>query len=632
MQAIFSDLHRAARELAQAGTPVFPCLAGSKKPATKNGFHDATCDLGQIDAWWGENPEFNIAFSPHSVGLSVIDLDGPAAHAEWAELEIKHGFAPDTYAVETPRPGGLHLYFRGELPPTQHALAQHIDTRGRGSYALVPPSRIDARGEPDLSKHGLYVVVRGADPSSCAALPGWIVPHLLSLKRERAKSTGEDLDLPVNLDRARILLRQYVAQGHVAISGDGGNSRTFAVACEVQNLGVSSDTAFKLLSEIWNPACVPPWSDEELEVLVANAAAYAQNEAGAWAAGPSTDNFSALLGNLALEPPEEPRRPRFKPYTLAELAALPPPTWLIPDRWPADRLTMVYGQPGSFKSFVVLADALTLAKAGTPVLYAAGEGARELQLRAAAWGMLNECDVNELPIRVVGAMPWAADGSMLTEFLAEAKAVAPKVVILDTVARSMVGLNENDAKDMGTFVAFAETIQRALGAAVVAVHHSGKDDSRGARGSGSLIAAVDAAIEVKRNKEAGTAEVWVRRMKDAPERERPWTYRAQPLGQSMVLIETDAKEHQQLTHVEDSLSSTIVGAALVRLEARGHEHSVTTRVLAAELLPATDDQSPEAREQAISRMARALTARASKNLEAYALTEGRERVWFLPAS
>lgn len=630
MQAKFvSPLHEAAYKLAEAGTPVFPCLPGSKKPATFNGFKDASTSLEQIDAWWTENPEYNLAFSPHDVGLSVVDLDGPVAHEEWADREIQHGFHPETYAVLTPRPGGQHLYYRGELPPTQHKLGPHIDTRGRGSYALLPPSVIDARSEPDPSKHGTY---RAENAHAFAAVPAWILPYLESLKKDRAGAASDvELDAPQNVARARSHLADLVARGDVAISGEGGNSRTFKLGCTLANLGVTADTARDLMAQLWNPHCLPPWEDDELDTIVQNAARYAQNEPGAWAAGSSSEVFGSLLGSVSLDEPEEPRRNRFAPMTLEELASLPPPSWLIPDLIPAKMITMFYGQPGSYKSFIVLMHALELAKAGHPVVYVAGEGASGIIQRADAWKLLHEVE-GLLPFYVVGEMPWAADGEHLVDFIKAVAPVKPALVVIDTVARAMIGLNENDAKDMGTFVGFADTIKKALGAAVAVVHHSGKDDQRGPRGSAALTGAVDAAHEVKANKGTKTVEVWVRRMKDAAEREKPWTYRAQELLQSLVFIPTSASEHRELTHVEEATSPRLVGAALVRLGAVGDENAVATQVLASELVAARDDETPEARQRAVDQMARTLRARATGALEAYVRAgEGRERSWVLPA-
>ncbi len=633
-----SALHEEARRLAQAGTPVFPCKPGSKKPATDHGFKDATCDLAQIDLWWGENPEYNIAFEPHKVGLSVVDLDGQAAHDAWADAQIERGFADETYAVATPRAGGQHLYFKGALPGSQGTetagIAPHIDTRGVGTYALVPPSVIDERGYPgEPERWGAYRVESGSI-TAAAPLPDWIAELIASKKRAVVAASGQaGEDDPGNVARAERLLRDYVKRGFVAVAGEGGNTRTFTVACEVQNFGVSKETAFKLISEIWNPACVPEWDDAKLTEIVYSAARNAQNEHGAWAVGSAADVFGSTLGSLGLDDAAaEPVRSRFRPMTMRELDELPDPTWLVPDLIPEDGVTMFYGQPGSFKTFFVLMKCLELAKAGKRVIYAAGEGQRGLKMRRNAWGVLHDVDTLELPIWLVPDVPWVAFGDQLREFIEELRPFKPDLVVIDTVARAMTTLNENDAKDMGEFVAYADTIKRALNTTVGIIHHSGKDPSNPLpRGSGALIGGVDAMHEVKADGKSHTVEVWQRRVKDAEEREKPWTYRVQSLAKSAVLVPTSSAEHRVLTHVEETTSAPSVSRALKSLGAVGTENGVTTRVLAAQLVPPTDNQTPEAREQAVGQLARALAARASDLLYAYALGEGRERSWFLPA-
>ncbi|MFZ2480171.1 MAG: bifunctional DNA primase/polymerase, partial [Propioniciclava sp.] len=42
----------AARSLAAAGVPVFPCVVEGKRPLTRRGFLDASSDPEQVAAWW----------------------------------------------------------------------------------------------------------------------------------------------------------------------------------------------------------------------------------------------------------------------------------------------------------------------------------------------------------------------------------------------------------------------------------------------------------------------------------------------------------------------------------------------------------------------------------------------------
>ena len=52
---------------------------------------------------------------------------------------------------------------------------------------------------------------------------------------------------------------------------------------------------------------------------------------------------------------------------------------------------------------------------------------------------------------------------------------------------------------MGQIIAAAKELQTFVGGLVVLVHHTGKDASKGLRGHSSLQAALDAAIEVRRD-------------------------------------------------------------------------------------------------------------------------------------
>jgi hypothetical protein len=300
-----SSKHQAALDYAASGIPVFPCIAGGKAPATTHGFKDATTDETQINAWWGENPEYNIAFQPNTVGWCVIDLDGQEGIAAWATLQREQGSAPQTYTVTTPR-GGKHLYFEGELPTSawrpgvKRALGEHIDTRGIGSYVLIPPSTVEGKS---------YVVTSDLD---LARVPDWCAP-VLDRRAERKSSETRELDEQGSVARATQWLRDCVGRGHVAISGRGGNSCTYQLAASLYELGLSRDKAYELTAEIWNPACIPPWGSGELATIFDNAASYVQNEPGAYAARPASETFAEALASLPAESDPQAGRARFFP-------------------------------------------------------------------------------------------------------------------------------------------------------------------------------------------------------------------------------------------------------------------------------------------------------------------------------
>jgi predicted transcriptional regulator len=68
----------------------------------------------------------------------------------------------------------------------------------------------------------------------------------------------------------------------------------------------------------------------------------------------------------------------------------------------------------------------------------------------------------------------------------------PALVIIDTFARSAVGIDENSAQAVGQFIAAVDNIIKALECAALVVHHTGKDGLM--RGSSSLYSAADAVL------------------------------------------------------------------------------------------------------------------------------------------
>lgn len=77
--------------------------------------------------------------------LYVIDIDGPAGEASWAQLLEQHGALPATYTVATPS-GGRHLYFlapaRTKIANSAGKIAPAVDVRGHGGQVVAPGTTI----------------------------------------------------------------------------------------------------------------------------------------------------------------------------------------------------------------------------------------------------------------------------------------------------------------------------------------------------------------------------------------------------------------------------------------------------------------------------------------------------------
>lgn len=627
-----SPFHAAARRYALAGIPIFPCLPGSKSPACPHGFHDATTDLAQIDAWWTEEPANNPAFTPHSMGWGVVDIDSAQAQEAWNREADKEPDIEPTWEVRTPR-GGAHLYYRGELPTSVRRImpGEAIDTRGRGSYALLPPSQ---------TKHGVYTVAVDAE---VAPLPAWVTRAIRDTDRGGAITASDvELDLPANVDRAIAFLKD----AKVAIAHESGNERTFVVAATLHDLGLSVEKALELV-EPWNERCDPPWEDAELERIVANAYRYAENSPGIHSTVSAREAFGPILHTLLERPADqeaEPSRGRFYPEDEDEQEQGKDPTWLIPDLVPDEATVMIYGPTQSYKSFVAVEIALSVAAgipsfAGAParsgcVFYAALEGRTNLKKsRRRAWKLAR--GVDKVPNFYTMPAPLLILPEEVEAFV---EAVTARLdgrpcagIVLDTLAKVMSGMNENDAKDAGQFIRFADHLKETFRCPVYFIHHTGRDASHD-RGSTAFRAGADTVIKVDADRHTRMMTVKVEKHKDAEEREEPWYLEGKLVGTSLAFQPVSKAEYDAATKAHSLYAHKKIGGALKTLGAIGEDHAVTSYVLASALAQAVEGEDHESRDKKVASIARTLAKLAKDSLEAYAVTSGREVAWFLPSA
>ena len=219
----------------------------------------------------------------------------------------------------------------------------------------------------------------------------------------------------------------------------------------------------------------------------------------------------------------------FEVMGIKQLIEMPPIKWLVQSMFPANSFSVMYGQPGCGKTFLALDIALSVAIGrdfhGMPttqgaVLYIAAEGIGGLGKRVKVWMEYRGSGSveHELPFFIVPTAVNMADPADVEKLLATIDALEERagpfsLVVIDTVARALLGADENSATDMGKFIKACDTIKEHTKAAVIGIHHGGKDGSKGMRGSSALLGAVDTSIRVKRSENQIT--VTTEKQKDA---------------------------------------------------------------------------------------------------------------------
>ena len=231
---------------------------------------------------------------------------------------------------------------------------------------------------------------------------------------------------------------------------------------------------------------------------------------------------------------QEGHRHRFRLLHIGEVVGdIRPPEYLIDGVIETATLGELFGDPGTYKTFVALSMLLCVAsgrpwyghavKQG-PVVYIVGEGRQGVARRLAAWGKYHGVDLATLPFfmsSAPAALTDPASAAEVAETIAEITAQhgPPAMIVIDTLARNFGPGDENATKDMSVFVA---NLDPFLGNSCVriVVHHSGHGDKTRSRGNSALKGAVDFQFCLAK-KADGTVEMGNPKMKDGPEWQAP---------------------------------------------------------------------------------------------------------------
>jgi len=234
------------------------------------------------------------------------------------------------------------------------------------------------------------------------------------------------------------------------------------------------------------------------------------------------------------DPQQQSSEGTFELLDMDQLEALPPPTWLIHELIADHGLSIIYGAPGGGKTFIALDMALRVAhgmdwhgvktnQAG--VIYIAGEGARGIGKRIKGWRREHALEGVEAPFLALPVPVQLLDADDRRKLLRTVDLAIQRMsfpvglVIIDTVSRSLAGQDENGQEAMTLFVNACNAVQSFTGGAVLGIHHSGKDSSRGMRGSTVLLGGCDASIRLTKE-EDGRVAIDVEKQKDAEQGEQ----------------------------------------------------------------------------------------------------------------
>ena len=205
-------------------------------------------------------------------------------------------------------------------------------------------------------------------------------------------------------------------------------------------------------------------------------------------------------------------------FWASDIPDIQPSNYLIKSLLGAGEMSVIYGASGDGKSFFTLDLCLHVATGKAwrdhrtkpcGVIYLAGEGQASFARRIVA--ALGHLQIQAAPILFIPVSLPLTDPAIIEKIERVAHEQFTEIplglIVSDTLARNFGAGDENSSQDMGRYIAASDRLRQSTGAHILHVHHTGKDTTKGARGSYSLTAAADTVIEISRSDGLRTAEI-----------------------------------------------------------------------------------------------------------------------------
>ena len=192
-----------------------------------------------------------------------------------------------------------------------------------------------------------------------------------------------------------------------------------------------------------------------------------------------------------------------------------PVEWLVDSIIPKRSFVALYAPPASWKSFIALdlAEAIAtgrdwmgykIPKKGA-VLFISGEGHGGMGARVKACKIQNQSPDGANLYIIRAQLNLRSSPEDFTELLNAINDLIAEIgepielIILDTLMRMAGGeFNESSSEDMGGFITQTGKLQELFECALLVIHHTGKDITKGLRGHSSLLGGCDTVLEIQR--------------------------------------------------------------------------------------------------------------------------------------
>ncbi len=505
-----------------------------KRPAIEWRAHEnALASDAEAQAWFQSSRARNVGIitGECSGGLWVLDLDLQRNAFAQSFLDVLIAIN-DGEDFETPTQrtggGGLQIFFRsfgGRRAPTGKTDVG-VDVRGQGGFVVAPPSMHES-GRP-------YEWVEGKEPWRVAAqdAPPFVIDAVECLLREHGHKTNAERvertgspetdrdpfgfrvdgreEYMTRLIWARVIdLRRLLDE-----KPDADESASF---CE---------DAYRTYAGGVKPRLPGP-HDEALEREGRGRSAFSERWVAAMAKWDQqvTQEAKATPRETRPKPLPPPAQPGgddewdpaqdvFRVLTVEEIANLPDPRWLVDGMLIENAFGLLYGAPGTGKSFVAISLALAIARGGEwwgkavqrqgLVVYVSSEGTSDMKHRLAAYGLHWQVDVAALPFLLIPDSMSFMEPYDVAKLAATLDRVVrrhgqPVMIVIDTVSRVLPGADENLQRDMTQFIRTCDVLRERYGATVLGVHHSSRAGNL--RGSTVFDGAADALFSLERDAE-----------------------------------------------------------------------------------------------------------------------------------